>query len=157
VVFQEQNMSDLSRRAFVSAALVLAGGGGALAQHAMSGAAPRVALKGYDPVSYFTDGKPEKGSQDFTFAFDDTTYWFKSAEHRDKFAADPEKYAPQFDGYCAMQLSRGIKTEADPEVWTITDGKLYLFSKKFAIPKFAEAPAAIAAKAGENFRQLSKN
>ena len=66
-----------------------------------------LAISGFDPVAYFTDGKPEKGSKDFTFAFDDTTYWFKSAAHRDKFAADPEHYAPQFDGYCAIQLSRG--------------------------------------------------
>src|SRR5436853_490719 len=76
--FQEQNMSGLSRRAFVSTALVLAVCGTARAQqHAMASSGPRIALKGYDPVSYFTDGKPEPGSKEFTYAFDDTTYWFK--------------------------------------------------------------------------------
>ena len=147
-------MSGLSRRTFVSAAMASAVCGHASAQqHAMTGG-PRVALKGYDPVSYFTDGKPEQGLAQFTFAFDDTNYWFKSAEHRDTFAANPEKYAPQFDGYCAMQLSRGIKAEADPAVWTITNGKLYVFSKSPAIPKFAQAPSEIAAKAGENWQHL---
>jgi YHS domain-containing protein len=117
-------------------------------------AGQRVALKGYDPISYFTDGKPEKGSSEFTFAFDDTTYWFKNAEHRDKFAADPERYAPQFDGFCALQLSRGRKVEADPEAWTITNGKLYVFSGKGGVPKFQEQPVAIAEKASENWHQL---
>jgi YHS domain-containing protein len=146
-------MGDLSRRTFVSAAAALAFyGGGAAAQTVAP--ANRVALKGYDPVSYFTDGKPEKGSSEFTFAFDDTTYWFQSAEHRDKFAANPEHFAPQFDGYCAVQLSRGRKVEADPEAWTITNGKLYVFSGKRGVPIFHKQPVAIAAKASENWPKL---
>lgn len=148
-------MSEFSRRSFIVAAAIAAYCGTAAAQSASPvSAGPRVALKGYDPVSYFTDGKPEKGTGEFTFAFDDTTYWFKSAEHKAKFAADPERYAPQFDGYCAMQLSRGIKSEADPEVWTITNGKLYVFSKKPAIPKFQQNVAEVVEKAGENLKKL---
>jgi YHS domain-containing protein len=145
-------MSDLSRRAFVSAAMAVAFCGRATAQTVVP--ANRVALKGYDPVSYFTDGKPEKGSSDFTFAFDDTVYWFKSAEHKAKFAANPEQYAPQFDGFCAVQLSRGHKVEADPEAWTITNGKLYVFSGKRGVPIFHEQPGAIVAKASENWPKL---
>ena len=148
-------MGDLSRRCFVSAAMAVAFCcGNAAAQNMSPIAGQRVALKGYDPISYFTDGKPEKGSSEFTFAFDDTTYWFKNAEHRDKFIADPERYAPQFDGFCALQLSRGLKVEADPEAWTITNGKLYVFSGKGGVPKFQEQPVAIAEKAGENWHQL---
>jgi YHS domain-containing protein len=148
-------MGDLSRRCFVSAAMAVAFCcGNAAAQNMSPIAGQRVALKGYDPISYFTDGKPEKGSSEFTFAFDDTTYWFKNAEHRDKFTADPERYAPQFDGFCALQLSRGRKVEADPEAWTITNGKLYVFSGKGGVPKFQEQPVAIAEKAGENWHQL---
>ena len=148
-------MDDLSRRCFVSAAMAVAFCcGNAAAQNISPIAGQRVALKGYDPISYFTDGKPEKGSSEFTFAFDDTTYWFKNAEHRDKFIADPERYAPQFDGFCALQLSRGLKVEADPEAWTITNGKLYVFSGKGGVPKFQEQPVAIAEKAGENWHQL---
>jgi YHS domain-containing protein len=148
-------MGDLSRRCFVSAAMAVAFCcGNAAAQNMSPIAGQRVALKGYDPISYFTDGKPEKGSSEFTFAFDDTTYWFKNAEHRDKFIADPERYAPQFDGFCTLQLSRGLKVEADPEAWTITNGKLYVFSGKGGVPKFQEQPVAIAEKAGENWHQL---
>jgi YHS domain-containing protein len=148
-------MGDLSRRCFVSAAMAVAFCcGNAAAQNTSPIAGQRVALKGYDPISYFTDGKPEKGSSEFTFAFDDTTYWFKNAEHRDKFIADPERYAPQFDGFCTLLLSRGRKVEADPEAWTITNGKLYVFSGKGGVPKFQEQPVAIAEKAGENWHQL---
>lgn len=147
-------MGDLSRRCFVSAVAVAFCCGNAAAQNTSPIAGQRVALKGYDPISYFTGGKPEKGSSEFTFAFDDTTYWFKNAEHRQKFAADPERYAPQFDGFCALQLSRGLKVEADPEAWTITNGKLYVFSGKGGVPKFQEQPVAIAEKAGENWHQL---
>ena len=95
-----------------------------------SAAEKRVALSGYDPVSYFTDGRPEKGSAEYSAAFDDATYWFKSAEHRALFVADPDHYAPQFDGYCAIIVSRGEKHEADPEAWAIADGKLYVFGAR---------------------------
>lgn len=147
-------MSSLSRRSFVSAAAAVAFCGGARAQNVSLPPANRIALKGYDPVSYFTAGKPEKGSSDFTFAFDDTVYWFESADHRDKFAANPERYAPQFDGFCTVQLSRGHKVEADPEAWTITNGKLYVFSGKGGVPIFQKQPVAIAEKAGENWPKL---
>ena len=146
-------MGELTRRSFVAAALAASCCGSAKAQNPPL-AATRVALKGYDPVSYFTDGRPEKGSSEFTFAFDDTTYWFKSAEHRTLFAADPEHYAPQFDGYCAVQVSRGQKVEADPEAWTITNGKLYVFAGKPGVPIFQEQPVAIAKKANENWSKL---
>jgi YHS domain-containing protein len=148
-------MGHLSRRSLVFSAVACAFyPGGAAAQNEPLDAGKRVALKGYDPVSYFTDGKPEKGSSEFTFAFDDTTYWFKSAEHQARFTADPERYAPQFDGYCAVQLSRGRKVEADPEAWTITNGKLYVFSAKPGVPQFQQHTANIVEKAGENWQKL---
>lgn len=148
-------MGELARRSFVSAAVVAVFfGRAAAAQNMTPSAGTRVALRGYDPVSYFTDSKPEQGSAEFTFAFDDTTYWFRSAEHRAKFAADPEHYAPQFDGFCAVQLSRGRKVEADPEAWTINNGKLYVFSGKHGVVVFNERPIDIAQTAGENLKQL---
>jgi YHS domain-containing protein len=147
-------MSTLSRRIFLSAAMAVAFCGGARAQNAPLPPATRIALKGYDPVSYFTDGKPEQGSSEFTVAFDDTVYWFKNADHKAKFAANPEQYAPQFDGFCAVQLSRGRKVEADPEAWAITNGKLYVFSGKGGVPIFQKQPVAIAEKASENWPKL---
>jgi hypothetical protein len=115
-----------------------------------------VALSGYDPVSYFTAGRPEKGSPQFTFVFDDASYWFRDAEHRALFAADPEKYAPQYDGYCAISISSGGKLEPDPEAWAINDGKLYVFSGKRGPTVFAQNKAGIVATADANWQALRK-
>jgi hypothetical protein len=122
-------------------------------------AAPRVAdkrlaLNGYDPVSYFTEGHPEKGSAEYYAAFDDATYWFKSAEHRTMFVADPDHFAPQFAGYCTVALSRGVKYEADPEAWAIADGRLYVFGSKGAVPVFQAQTASVIEKATHNWAKL---
>jgi YHS domain-containing protein len=114
----------------------------------------RLALSGYDPVSYFTDGRPEKGSAEYQAAFDDATYWFKNAGHRATFVGDPDHYAPQFRGYCAILLSRGEKHEADPEAWVIADGKLYVFSSKKGVPYFEQQTATVVEKATDNWAKL---
>jgi|SRR5436190_1383609 len=87
----------------------------------------RVVLKGYDPVAYFTDGKPVKGDTGISYDWDDQRYYFASAKHREMFAADPERYAPQFAGYCTGSMSRGVRNEGHPEGWVIADGKLFVF------------------------------
>ncbi len=84
------------------------------------------AIKGYDPVAYFIMGKPVEGSSRFTHQGMGATWRFASAENRDRFAADPRKYAPQFGGYCAWAVSQGTTAGIDPEAWRIVDGKLYL-------------------------------
>lgn len=90
-----------------------------------------VAIDGYDPVAYFTDGKPVEGDGDVTFEWNGATWRFASAEHRDLFSAEPEKFAPQFGGYCAWAVAQGKTASIDPEAWKIVDGKLYLnYSKK---------------------------
>ncbi len=85
-----------------------------------------VAIKGYDPVAYFTDAKPVKGGTDFTFDWNGATWRFASAAHRDTFKAAPEKYAPQYGGYCAWAVSEGRTAGIDPAAWKIVNGKLYL-------------------------------
>lgn len=85
-----------------------------------------VAIKGYDPVAYFTDSKPVKGSPEFSSSYMGATYQFSSAAHRDEFAKNPEKYAPQYGGYCAYGVSRNHTVSIDPEAWTVVEGKLYL-------------------------------
>lgn len=85
-----------------------------------------VALRGYDPVAYFTDGKPVKGSKQFSVAWMDATWYFSNEAHREVFKSDPEKYAPRFGGYCAYAVSRNYTWAGDPRVWRIEDGKLYL-------------------------------
>jgi YHS domain-containing protein len=87
----------------------------------------RVVLQGHDPVAYFTDGKPTKGDPSLSYDFDDGRYYFATAKHRAMFAADPEKYAPQFGGYCTGSMARGVANEGNPEAWVIRDGKLYVF------------------------------
>src|SRR5262245_24229861 len=90
--------------------------------------APPVALKGNDPVSYFTEQRPVKGTSTLAYDFDDTRYLFASAKNKDLFAADPERYAPQFTGLCTTGLAMGMKAEADPAQYLVKDGKLYVFS-----------------------------
>ncbi|WP_425503838.1 YHS domain-containing (seleno)protein [Actomonas aquatica] len=85
-----------------------------------------LAIKGYDPVAYFTEGKPVEGDSDFEFEWRDATWRFASAAHRDRFAKDPEAYAPQYGGYCAWAVSQNKLAPIDPEAWRIVDGKLYL-------------------------------
>lgn len=83
-------------------------------------------IGGYDPVAYFTDGKAVRGSGFHVTVADGVTYAFATAEHRKMFEANPQKYLPAYGGYCAYGLGVGKKFVADPEVWKIVEGKLYL-------------------------------
>lgn len=85
-----------------------------------------VAIDGWDPVAYFTDGKPVEGSKAYSFEWNGATWRFASAAHRDLFAQAPEKYAPQYGGYCAWAVSQGYTADIDPEAWKIEDGRLFL-------------------------------
>ena len=85
-----------------------------------------VAIKGYDPVAYFEQGEPVKGSNEFQHEWQGATWRFSSVSNRDLFAADPDKYAPRYGGYCAYAVSQGSTADIDPEAWTVVEGKLYL-------------------------------
>jgi len=84
------------------------------------------AIKGYDPVVYFTDGKPVEGKKEFAHEWMDAKWYFATAANRDLFKADPEKYAPRYGGYCAYAVAMGKTADIDPNAWKIVDGKLYL-------------------------------
>lgn len=84
------------------------------------------AIRGYDPVAYFTESRPVKGSEDFVYTWNNAAWYFSSQKNLDLFKANPVKYAPQYGGYCAYGLSRGYKASTVPEAWTIDNGKLYL-------------------------------
>ena len=84
------------------------------------------AIRGYDPVAYFTESRPVKGSSSITANYQGGTYHFASAENRDLFKAEPERYAPQYGGYCAYGMSKGFVVSTDPNAWTIHNDKLYL-------------------------------
>jgi len=84
------------------------------------------AIRGYDPVAYFNQAKPVKGSADITIEHNGATWHFANTANHDLFAADPEKYTPQYGGYCAYGLSKGHLVPTDPQAWSVVDGKLYL-------------------------------
>jgi YHS domain-containing protein len=85
-----------------------------------------VAINGYDPVAFFNDDAAIKGSSQYTHEWNGVVWQFKNAENRDAFKSTPEKYAPQFGGYCAFGVSENHKSPTDPEAFTIVDDKLYL-------------------------------
>lgn len=85
-----------------------------------------IAIGGYDAVSYFSDGGPVVGSPSFEHRWNGAIWRFASAEARDRFAANPDAFAPQFGGYCAWAVSQNYIAPGDPEVWRIVDGRLYL-------------------------------
>jgi YHS domain-containing protein len=85
-----------------------------------------LAVKGYDPVSYFTTGKPTPGSAEFSTTYRGATYRFSSAENRDRFIAAPEKFVPQYGGYCALAISLNKIADIEPDQWAIVNDKLYL-------------------------------
>jgi YHS domain-containing protein len=96
-----------------------------------------LAIKGYDTVAYFKAGKALKGNESFTFQWHDMTWHFSSKENRDLFAASPELYAPQYDGWCAWAMTESRLAVTDPEVWKIIDGKLYLNCSQAAYEKWS--------------------
>lgn len=128
---------DLSRRNLLGVAALLAVGVAVLpskpvraysetSTKAINVDAAGVAIHGYDPVAYFTVGKPTPGNAQFTAKHDGATYRFATAANRDAFLKEPAKYAPAFGGFCAMGAVLEKKLDGDPKLWRIVDGKLYL-------------------------------
>lgn len=113
-------------------------------------------IKGYDPVAYFTMQRATPGSARFEYQWDEHTWCFASAAHRDQFKADPARYAPQFANFCAVALARGEVQEANPEYWLISDGKLYLFGKAYGPEVFRKDLADSIERAEQNRRLLPK-
>jgi YHS domain-containing protein len=121
---------QLSRRT-VAAGLALALLLPMAAAHARSpeiftGIVAKTAVGGYDPVAYFTDAKPVRGSVKITHEWRGATWRFASEQNRALFKADPEKYAPQYGGHCAWAVSQGYTAKGDPQHWTVVNNKLYL-------------------------------
>jgi enamine deaminase RidA (YjgF/YER057c/UK114 family) len=89
---------------------------------------PKLSISGYDPVAYFTDGKPVQGKTEFEYLWHKLRWRFADSAHRELFVKEPDRYAPQYDGYCAMGVAWAYphKDTVDPEAWAVVDGKLYL-------------------------------
>ena len=104
-----------------------------------------VAIKGYDPVAYFTQNDAVKGSEEFSYRWLGATWHFASAENRDLFASAPVKYAPQYGGHCADGVSFGtVTTNIDPKAWRIIEGKLYLNYDPGAADGFGKSETKVA-------------
>jgi YHS domain-containing protein len=89
------------------------------------------AIKGYDPVAYFTENKPVKGNKTITYNWQGSVWHFSSEKNKNIFIAQPEKYAPQYGGYCAYGWAEGYAVKIEPDAWAIHEGKLYLnYDKK---------------------------
>ncbi|MFN0102743.1 MAG: YHS domain-containing (seleno)protein [Bryobacteraceae bacterium] len=115
-----------------------------------------IAIRGYDPVAYFTLGQPTKGRPAFAHAHGGATFHFATAEHRELFRKHPEKYLPQYGGYCAWAVSNNYTAPIDPQAWKIVDKRLYLNYSLDVQRKWAkELPQRIQA-ADRNWPQLHK-
>lgn len=112
-----------------------------------------VAVHGTDVVAYFTLGAPTKGSPEFSYKWNGATWYFANADHLAKFKADPEKYAPQYGGYCSYAVSKGKTASVSPKAWTIVDGKLYLNHSLAQSPWRKDIPGNIA-KGNENWPKI---
>ena len=123
-------MNTMNRRAMLQVALAL---GSSLPITVMARENPiytgflsKQAVSGYDPVAYFVVGKPVKGDAKFQAEYGGAVWHFSSAANREAFLAKPERYAPQYGGYCAWAVATGKTASGDPRYWKIVDGKLYL-------------------------------
>jgi len=134
------------------ALLLLTGFGGVAAGESPVG---DVAIKGYDTVAYFKAGKALQGSKSFTFPWHNMTWYFLTKENRDLSAASPEKYAPQYDGYCAWAMTEERKAVTDPEVWKIVEQKLYLNCSMAAYEKWSKDIPGNIKKADANWLKFS--
>jgi hypothetical protein len=115
-----------------------------------------VAIKGYDPVAYFTMKKAVKGSENFTYRWLGANWQFSSAKHQEIFQASPAKYAPQYGGYCADGVAYGQATaNIDPEAWRIIEDKLYLNFDPGAAQEFEELDGQLK-KAEVNWPKIQK-
>ena len=117
--------------------------------------AAELALKGYDPVAYFTEKRAMVGNTQFRLEWDGATYQFVSAKHLELFKADPERYLPQYSNLCAASVAKGVKVQGQPEYWLVQDGRLYLFGGPQG-PGLMRADATMKSTADRNFSSVSK-
>jgi YHS domain-containing protein len=148
-------MSSAMKRLSLSAILCLFGllclTAGAVAQIDNG----RLALKGYDPVAYFTEERAAVGDSQFQHEWDGAIYHFVSQKHRELFKLEPERYLPQYDNWCAASVAKGLKVLPNPEYWVVVDGRLYLFGKPIGPDLMRNDPVAMKERADKNWPTVS--
>lgn len=115
-----------------------------------------VAVGGYDPVAYFAKGAAIKGDKEITAEHDGALWRFSSKENRAAFLAAPEKYAPQYGGYCAWAVSRGYTAKGDPKAWKIVGGRLFLNYNRSVQRNWEKNAQTNIAKADANWPKVLK-
>ncbi len=118
----------------------------------------RIAIKGYDPVSYFVSDEPMEGNENLSHAYNGATYYFSSQENLDMFKADPAKYEPAYGGWCAYAMGKGYTADANPKTYKILDGKLLLFYNKLLVntlPRWNKDEANLYPAAEKNWEDKS--
>jgi YHS domain-containing protein len=115
-----------------------------------------VAIKGYDPLAYFTDNNPVKGSPAYKAEYGGSVFHFVSQANRDAFAANPAKYAPQYNGFCAFGTAGGYKAAIDPAAFTIVNNKLYLNYNRDVRKKWSTDIPGFVVKADKNWPEVAK-
>ena len=118
--------------------------------------ANKLALRGYDAVAYFTDGKPTKGKEEFKSTWSGAVWTFSSAANKESFDKEPSKYAPQYGGFCAWATAQGTKADADPTQWKVVDGKLYVNYDKSIHDKWLKDVLGFIKKGDENWPEVQK-
>jgi hypothetical protein len=114
------------KKLLIGVVLVLITGITAIAQKSSTFIHSDKAIRGFDPVAYFTEAKPVMGSDSLNLEWNNAIWYFASRKNLELFRKNPENYAPQYGGYCAYGLSNGYKAQTDPQAWTIDNGRLYL-------------------------------
>ena len=148
-----KNIKNLLALTFTTVALAYSTAAGELVN--VSGAS-NIAVGGYDTVAFFTDKKPVNGDPGISTTYQGATYIFASKEHKELFAAAPEKYAPQCGGYCAFGVSVGALFPVEISTWQVRGGKLYLNLNKAILKKFNSDFEANVAKADKNWPALGE-
>ena len=115
-----------------------------------------LAVKGYDVVAYFADGRPVKGTPNDSYQWQGATWRFASSEHRAAFMRDPARYTPQYGGYCAYAVAQGNIVDIDPRQWKIVDGKLYLNANFLSQALWVRDPAGYIKNGDANWRIIPR-
>lgn len=139
-------------KAFSTVLLVIAGGSAFAIAPIFS--TEEGAIRGYDPVAYFKQNKPVKGQKDLSTTWQGAQWHFSSQANLDAFKAEPEKYAPQYGGYCAYGVAQGYTPEIDPSAFKVTGGKLYLNLSPAVLKKWKKDIPSYVKEADKNWPEL---
>ncbi|WP_295848114.1 YHS domain-containing (seleno)protein [Tardiphaga sp.] len=131
-------------------------GGAATTERVVSDRYTGLAIRGFDPVAYFTEGQPTLGQLDFELSDEGVVWRFCNEGNRLSFAAHPEVYGPQFGGYDPVDVARGVAFAGNPQIWLISEKRLYLFGRAETRDAFAAAPATVLNDARKRWVQLQQ-